>query len=581
MDFAHLIEIPKIDSVILHRQLKKPIYGTLCLTFSHIIVSERNKSESDDEKGNSEELWLLHQSIDSIEKKPYLVNSQLMNVPGKGHNIILKLKDLRIVTLEIPQAQDYLAVSASIEQLSSLKDPKTLYAFYYRPIYHLYLENGFNIFRPEIEFSKLIASDEWRISTVNESYDVCQSYSSKLIVPKCITDEQLIQSSQFRDLGRFPIISYRHENGAVLMKSSQPNPNSTKRCKADEALLNCLLNKNQKGFIIDTTGGKNKWTGENEQHYSLWKKFIRPIGNFAHPSGFLDCFSKLIEACNDTGSSTEKWLSRLESSGWLTLVLNSLNTACIVAQCMAQEGSSVLVHGGQGMDSTLIVTSLVQIILNPDSRTVRGLQALIDREWIQAGHPFGTRHAQSCYSSSQQRAKSSGASFVLFLDCVYQLYQQFPLSFEFDPHILIILFEHSYFSQYGTFIVDNEMERVELMAFTKTTSLWSHLNRPDIITNLLNSAYEPNQSIIWPSVAPVSLVLWSDLYLRFVVENNQIKKIKQHVESMISSEKELRSRVLRLRKQLSDLKKEYDELQVDQKIYNNDNSNNPLFNGAN
>lgn len=271
------------------------------------------------------------------------------------------------------------------------------------------------------------------------------------------------------------------------MKSSQPNVNHTKRCKADEAILNCLLSKTQRGYIIDTTGGKTKWSCENEQHYHLWKKFIRPIGSFGHPSSYLDCFSKLIEACNDTSSTTEKWLSRLESSGWLTLVLNSLNTACIVAQCLAQESAPVLVHGGQGMDSSLIVTSLVQIILNPDSRTFRGLQALIDREWIQGGHPFGTRHAQSCYTSPQNRLKTSGASFVLFLDCVYQLYQQFPLSFEFDPQLLIMLFEHSYYSQYGTFIVDNEMERMELMAFTKTTSLWSHLNRPDVITNLLNS----------------------------------------------------------------------------------------------
>ena len=94
-------------------------------------------------------LQLLHQSIDIIERKPYLVNGQLMNVnvPGKGHNLILKLKDLRIVTLEIPTAQEFLSVASSIEQLSSLKDPKTLYAFYYRPIYHLYLENGFSIFR--------------------------------------------------------------------------------------------------------------------------------------------------------------------------------------------------------------------------------------------------------------------------------------------------------------------------------------------------------------------------------------------------------------------------------------------------
>lgn len=320
---------------------------------------------------------------------------------------------------------------------------------------------------------------------MNETYEVCPTYSSKLVVPKQITDEQLIQSASFRDLGRFPLLSYRHENGAVLMKSSQPNVNATKRCKADEAILNCLLGKSQRGYIIDTVG-KSKWCGENEQHYHLWKKFVRPIGSFNSSSGYLDCFSKLIEACSDTSITTEKWLQRLEASGWLTLVHSSLNTSCIVAQCMAQEGAPVLVHGGQGLDQTFIVTSLVQIILNPDSRTVRGLMALVDREWIQGGYPFGTRHSQSCYTPAQSRLKTSGATFVLFLDCVYQLYQQFPLSFEFDPQLLIILFEHSYFSQYGTFIVDSESERMELMAFTKTTSLWSHLNRPDIITTLLN-----------------------------------------------------------------------------------------------
>lgn len=372
-----------------------------------------------------------------------------------------------------------------------------------------------------------------------------------------------------------------------MMKSSQPSPSHTKRCRADEAILNSLLGKSQKGFIVDTWGGgKNpsKSNGENEQHYSQWKKIVRPIGNVNHPSGILECFSKIVEACNDTGSNTEKWLSRLEASGWMTLVLNSLNTACIVAQCLAFDGAPVLVHGGKGLDSTLIVTSLVQIILNPDCRTVRGLQALIDREWLQSGHPFGARHCQSCYTPASNRLKSSGASFVLFLDCVYQLYTQFPCSFEFDSHLLITLFEHSYFSQYGTFIADSESERMELMAFNKTTSLWSHLNRPDVMTSLLNPAYEPNQSIIWPSVAPLSLVLWSDLFLRFVIESNQAKKINQQIQTMISTEKELRSKVVRLRKQLSDLQKEYEDLEGDHRN-NNDNTNSipntSLFNGTN
>lgn len=161
MEFCDLIQTPKLENVILHSQLKEPIVGSFCLTFSHIIISSR--------KENSEfELWvrhkrkvlclcncqqdlflqLLHQNIDTVERKPYLVNQQLIdyNIPGKGHQLILKCKDLRIVTIEIGTAQDYLNVATSIEQLSSIKDPKMLYAFYYRPMYSL-LENGFTMFR--------------------------------------------------------------------------------------------------------------------------------------------------------------------------------------------------------------------------------------------------------------------------------------------------------------------------------------------------------------------------------------------------------------------------------------------------
>lgn len=48
-----------------------------------------------------------------------------------------------------------------------------------------------------------------------------------------------------------------------------------------------------------------------------------------------------------------------------------------------REGASVLIHGTEGTDSTLQVTSLAQIILEPRSRTIRGFEALIEREWLQ------------------------------------------------------------------------------------------------------------------------------------------------------------------------------------------------------
>lgn len=70
-----------------------------------------------------------------------------------------------------------------------------------------------------------------------------------------------------------------------------------------------------------------------------------------------------------------------------------------------------------------------------------------------------------------------------------------------------------------------------------------------------------------------------------MVENSQAKKIKQKIQTMVNNQKELRSRVIRLRKQLTDLKKEHDELNENgEQKFNNDNSNNatsnPLINGA-
>lgn len=54
---------------------------------------------------------------------------------------------------------------------------------------------------------------EWRITYVNKDFRLCPTYAAALIVPKSINDEKLIQSAAFRDGGRFPVLSYIHENG--------------------------------------------------------------------------------------------------------------------------------------------------------------------------------------------------------------------------------------------------------------------------------------------------------------------------------------------------------------------------------
>jgi myotubularin-related protein 9 len=54
------------------------------------------------------------------------------------------------------------------------------------------------------------------------------------------------------------------------------------------------------------------------------------------------------------------------------------------------------------------------------------------------------------------------------------------------------------------------MDREKLQLPKHTASLWSYINRPEILQTILNPMYEPNNRVIWPSVAPVSMVCPND-----------------------------------------------------------------------
>ena len=49
---------------------------------------------------------------------------------------------------------------------------------------------------------------------------------------------------------------------------------------------------------------------------------------------------------------------------------------------LARDGHSVLVHGSEGTDATLLVSSLAQLILDPNTRTLAGFLGLLEREWL-------------------------------------------------------------------------------------------------------------------------------------------------------------------------------------------------------
>lgn len=146
--------------------------------------------------------------------------------------------------------------------------------------------------------------------------------------------------------------------------------------------------------------------------------------------------------------------------------------------------------------------------------------------------------------------------FLLFLDCVWQILRQFPCSFEFNEHFLIMLFEHAYASQFGTFLGNSENERCKLKLQQKTMSLWSWVNRPSELSKFTNPLFEANNLVIWPSVAPQSLQLWEGIFLRWSRSSKYLDEAYEEMVNIIEYNKELQAKVNVLRRQLAELETE-------------------------
>ncbi|XP_038627453.1 myotubularin-related protein 9 isoform X2 [Tachyglossus aculeatus] len=507
MEFAELIKTPRADNVVLHRPLYPAVEGTLCLTGHHLILSSR--------QDNTEELWLLHANIDSIDKR----------FVGSLGTIVVKCKDLRVIRLDVPGMDECLNIASSIEALSTLGSVTLMYPFFYRPMFEVG-EDGWQAFLPQQEFERVSSvTSDWRLSQVNKDFSVCPSYPALVTVPAAVDDEALRKAAQFRHGGRFPVLSYYHKkNGMVMMRSSQPLTGTNgRRCKEDEKLVNATLRPGKRGYIIDTRAlnvaqqARAKGGGfEQEAHYPQWRRIHKAVERYPI---LQESLIKLVEACNDQSHNMDRWLSKLEASNWLTHVKEILTTACLAAQCLDREGASVLVHGTEGTDSTLQVTSLAQILLDPRCRTLRGFQALVEREWL-------------------------------------QVLRQFPCSFEFTEHFLILLLEHAYASQFGTFLGNNPSERSKLKLPQKTMSLWSWVNQPTELARFTNPLFEANGLVIWPSVAPQSLQLWEGVFLRWTRSSKYLDEACDEMVAIIQYNKELQAKVNALRRQLAQLETE-------------------------
>ncbi|ELV10774.1 Myotubularin-related protein 11 [Tupaia chinensis] len=154
----------------------------------------------------------------------------------------------------------------------------------------------------------------------------------------------------------------------------------------------------------------------------------------------------------DSSVAEDKWLSALEGTRWLDYVRSCLRKASDISVLVTSRVRSVVLQERGDRDLNGLLSSLVQLLSAPEARTLFGFQSLVQREWVAAGHPFLTR--LGCTGASEE-----APVFLLFLDCVWQLLQQFPSEFEFSEFFLLALHDSVRIPDTLTFLRNTPWER--------------------------------------------------------------------------------------------------------------------------
>ncbi|XP_050665347.1 myotubularin-related protein 2 [Leptidea sinapis] len=496
--------------------------------------------------------------LQTILSVPLGVVSRIEKVGGassKGENsygIEVFCKDMR--NLRFAHKQENHSRRGIFEKLQQLAFPLShrlpLFAFSYS---ESFADDGWLVYDPVAELKRMgVNNDMWRITRINDKYEICDSYPGVWAVPSAANDDLLRSVAAFRSRGRIPVLAWIHPSSqATITRCSQPLVGvSGKRSREDERYIQLIMDANaqaHKLFIMDARPSANaiankaKGGGyESEDAYQNAELVFLDIHNI---HVMRESLRKLKELCFPQIDQT-RWFSGIEATCWLKHIKCILAGAVRIVDKVENHKTSVLVHCSDGWDRTAQLTALAMLMLDPYYRTLRGFQVLIEKEWLSFGHKFQLRigHGDERHSDADR-----SPVFVQWVDCVWQLQQQFPTAFEFTERLLITVVDHLYSCRFGTFLFNTERERVKEEVKSKTISLWSYINsRQDLYLNPLywgptsfgtnspTSQYSRPQTVLVPVASLRIIKLWKALYCRWNPTMRQQDPIYQRTRELVA-----------------------------------------------
>ncbi|KAF7646426.1 hypothetical protein LDENG_00187950, partial [Lucifuga dentata] len=271
-----------------------------------------------------------------------------------------------------------------------------------------------------------------RLVTANADFDVSTHLPQFFVVPESISEADM---TAFQGKG-LPIWCWTHHSGCSLFKTASLLllPEDHIQNSHMEKMLTAVADNYLCSVKIEDLSDTLPTIQEIQLAYNRFKQLF------------------LIENTTDFWVSDMKWFSSLESCGWLDIIKQCLHKAVQVVECLERENTNVLIMEEGGSDLCCVVSSLAQLMLDSFYRTIPGFQSLIQKEWVAGGHSFLDR----CNQLHLKDRENVSPVFVLFLECVWQLFQQYTPAFQFSETYLTVLSDSLHVPVFSTFLFNSQ-----------------------------------------------------------------------------------------------------------------------------
>ncbi|XP_040193888.1 myotubularin-related protein 12 [Rana temporaria] len=424
----------------------------LCTNFKITFLCEEMPDDNTPEFRNKivGENDITLQCVDQIygvfdDKKKILISGLLLKkYPEK---LIVYCKDFRVFHFCLTYTKEEelkRIVSGIIHHTLSPKLLKRLFLFSYTqaaPCYiaattrdNMLMFDTLKDWRLELDRTK--GNLGYKVLSVNEEYRLSKRLPPYFVVPISLQEESV---SKFQGRG-IPIWCWSSQHGTALCKmGSLPKEVDDNAIQDQRAFLNS----------VEKTLHRPPYEEVRIEDLSLSLPSLSEVQ--AAYTRFKQLF--LIENSTDFWDTDSKWFSLLDTSNWLEIVRQCLKKAIEVIDYLETQKINVVLKEDTASDFCCVIASLVQIMMDSYYRTRVGFQSLIQKEWVMGGHRFLDRcnHLRS--------NENEVPVFLLFLDCVWQLVQQYPLAFEFSETYLTVLSDCINIPIFSTFFFNSPHQR--------------------------------------------------------------------------------------------------------------------------